>query len=176
MAIKEIITVPDPLLKTVSKEVDNIDEEILSILDDMLETMYAAPGIGLAAIQIGIPKRMLVIDISLFYNSTIYTVLSYANIAFYDMLPTYLKHDLNRPRNICRKLVSNEFYELSDNSTLYKLKSFKTATKIIKDSTHPLHTEYEYLPSGRRLRVPRARTNRFKYSFVPRSIHLINNM
>ena len=64
MAIKEIITVPDPLLKTVSKEVDNIDEEILSILDDMLETMYAAPGIGLAAIQIGIPKRMLVIDIS----------------------------------------------------------------------------------------------------------------
>ena len=114
--------------------------------------------------------------ISLFYNSTIYTVLSYANIAFYDMLPTYLKHDLNRPRNICRKLVNNEFYELSDNSTLYKLKSFKTATKIIKDSTHPLHTEYEYLPSGRRLRVPRARTNRFKYSFVPRSIHLINNM
>ena len=54
MAIKEIKTVPDPLLKTVSKEVDNIDEEILSILDDMLETMYAAPGIGLAAIQIGI--------------------------------------------------------------------------------------------------------------------------
>ena len=64
MAIREIITVPDPLLKTVSKEVDNIDDEILNILDDMLETMYAAPGIGLAAIQIGIPKRMLVIDIS----------------------------------------------------------------------------------------------------------------
>ncbi len=63
MAIKEIITVPNPLLKTVSKSVDTIDNEILDILDDMLETMYAAPGIGLAAIQIGIPKRLLVIDI-----------------------------------------------------------------------------------------------------------------
>ena len=63
MAIKEIITVPNPLLKTVSKPVDAIDSKILGILNDMLETMYAAPGIGLAAIQIGIPKRLLVIDI-----------------------------------------------------------------------------------------------------------------
>ena len=64
MAIREIITVPNPLLKTISKSVDKIDDKILGILDDMLETMYAAPGIGLAAIQIGIPRRMLVIDIS----------------------------------------------------------------------------------------------------------------
>lgn len=63
MAIKEIITVPNPLLKTVSKPVDAINSKILGILNDMLETMYAAPGIGLAAIQIGIPKRLLVIDI-----------------------------------------------------------------------------------------------------------------
>ena len=63
MAIKEIITVPNPLLKTVSKPVDAVDSKILGILNDMLETMYAAPGIGLAAIQIGIPKRLLVIDI-----------------------------------------------------------------------------------------------------------------
>ena len=63
MTIKEIITVPNPLLKTVSKPVDAIDSKILGILNDMLETMYAAPGIGLAAIQIGIPKRLLVIDI-----------------------------------------------------------------------------------------------------------------
>ena len=63
MVIKEIITVPNPLLKTVSKPVDAIDSKILGILNDMLETMYAAPGIGLAAIQIGIPKRLLVIDI-----------------------------------------------------------------------------------------------------------------
>ena len=64
MAIKEIITVPNPLLKKVSETVDNINDEVLTILADMLETMYAAPGIGLAAIQIGIPKRMLVVDIS----------------------------------------------------------------------------------------------------------------
>ena len=63
MTIKEIITVPNPLLKTVSKPVDAINSKILGILNDMLETMYAAPGIGLAAIQIGIPKRLLVIDI-----------------------------------------------------------------------------------------------------------------
>ena len=59
MAIKEIITVPNPLLKTVSKPVDAIDSKILGILNDMLETMYAAPGIGLAAIQIGVPKRII---------------------------------------------------------------------------------------------------------------------
>ena len=63
MAIKEIITDPNPLLKTVSKPVDAIDSKILGILNYMLETMYAGPGIGLAAIQIGIPKRLLVIDI-----------------------------------------------------------------------------------------------------------------
>ena len=64
MAIREIITVPNPLLKKISKKVDIVDSEILTLIDDMLETMYAAPGIGLAAIQIGIPKRILVIDIS----------------------------------------------------------------------------------------------------------------
>ena len=64
MAIREIITVPNPLLKKISKKVDIVDSEILALIDDMLETMYAAPGIGLAAIQVGIPKRILVIDIS----------------------------------------------------------------------------------------------------------------
>ena len=64
MAIREIIKVPNPILKKVSKPVGEVNDEIRGILDDMLETMYAAPGIGLAAIQIGIPLRMLVIDIS----------------------------------------------------------------------------------------------------------------
>ena len=64
MAIKEIIKVPSPILKKVSQPVEEVNDEIRSILDDMLETMYDAPGIGLAAIQIGIPLRMLVIDIS----------------------------------------------------------------------------------------------------------------
>ena len=53
MAIREIITVPNPLLKTISEPVTIIDDEILLLIDDMFETMYAAPGIGLAAIQVG---------------------------------------------------------------------------------------------------------------------------
>ena len=64
MAIKEIIKVPNPILKKISEPVKEVNDEIRSILDDMLDTMYDAPGIGLAAIQIGIPLRMLVIDIS----------------------------------------------------------------------------------------------------------------
>ena len=64
MTIREIITVPNPLLKTISEPVTIIDDETLSLIDDMFETMYAAPGIGLAAIQVGVPKRILVIDIS----------------------------------------------------------------------------------------------------------------
>ena len=64
MTIREIITVPNPLLKTISEPVRVIDDEVLSLIEDMIETMYAAPGIGLAAVQIGILKRLIVIDIS----------------------------------------------------------------------------------------------------------------
>jgi len=55
---------PDPLLRQQSKPVETVDSEIQRLADDMLETMYDAPGIGLAAIQIGVPRRMLVIDLS----------------------------------------------------------------------------------------------------------------
>ena len=58
MTIREIITVPNPLLKTISEPVTIIDDETLLLIDDMFETMYAAPGIGLAAIQVGVPKRI----------------------------------------------------------------------------------------------------------------------
>ena len=63
MAIREIIEAPDPLLKTVSKPVESFDEELETLVADMFETMYDAPGIGLAAIQIGVPLRVLVIDL-----------------------------------------------------------------------------------------------------------------
>ncbi len=63
MAIREILEVPDPRLKTVSTRVDTFDAELKTLVDDMFETMYDAPGIGLAAIQIGVPKRVLVIDL-----------------------------------------------------------------------------------------------------------------
>lgn len=64
MSIREIITVPDPRLREVCQRVEQVDDEIRALLDDMLETMYDAPGIGLAAIQIGVAKRCLVMDIS----------------------------------------------------------------------------------------------------------------
>lgn len=64
MTIKPLIILPDPLLRQHSKPVEQVDAEILRLADDMLETMYDAPGIGLAAIQIGVARRMLVIDVS----------------------------------------------------------------------------------------------------------------
>ena len=63
MAVKTIITEPNPLLRQISKPVDKVGHEERVLMDDMLETMYAANGIGLAAIQIGIPKRIIVMDI-----------------------------------------------------------------------------------------------------------------
>ena len=64
MAIKEILTEPNQVLRQVSKPVDQVTKEEQLLMDDMLETMYNANGIGLAAIQIGIPKRIIVMDIS----------------------------------------------------------------------------------------------------------------
>jgi peptide deformylase len=63
MAIRRIIEVPDPLLRQKSTPVENVDDEVRTLIADMFETMYAAPGIGLAAIQVGVPKRVLVIDL-----------------------------------------------------------------------------------------------------------------
>ena len=63
MAILPILEVPDPRLKTISTPVEKFDDDLKKLVDDMFETMYAAPGIGLAAIQVGVPKRLLVIDL-----------------------------------------------------------------------------------------------------------------
>jgi peptide deformylase len=63
MSILQIIETPDPRLKIKSAPVDKVDDSLRRLMDDMLETMYAAPGIGLAAIQVGVPKRLLVIDL-----------------------------------------------------------------------------------------------------------------
>ncbi|PKQ08367.1 MAG: peptide deformylase [Alphaproteobacteria bacterium HGW-Alphaproteobacteria-12] len=64
MTIYDIITAPDPRLKEVSKPVQRVDDALRALMDGMLETMYAAPGIGLAAIQIGIPKQVIVMDLA----------------------------------------------------------------------------------------------------------------
>ena len=64
MAIRKILTEPNKLLRQISKPVEKVGKEEQKLMDDMLETMYEAPGIGLAAIQIGVPKRIIVMDIS----------------------------------------------------------------------------------------------------------------
>lgn len=64
MALLEILTVPNPLLKRKSEKVEKIDDALRKTLDDMLETMYEAPGVGLAAPQVGLLKRMVVVDVS----------------------------------------------------------------------------------------------------------------
>jgi peptide deformylase len=63
MAILPILEVPDPRLKIVSSPIEVFDDALRTLVDDMFETMYDAPGIGLAAIQVGVPKRLLVIDL-----------------------------------------------------------------------------------------------------------------
>ncbi|MFD1612645.1 peptide deformylase [Sphingomonas tabacisoli] len=63
MALLPIIETPDPRLRQISTPVETVDAELNKLIDDMFETMYAAPGIGLAAIQVGVPKRLLVIDL-----------------------------------------------------------------------------------------------------------------
>jgi peptide deformylase len=64
MTIKPLIILPDPVLRQVSMPIEQVDDAVRNLSADMLETMYDAPGIGLAAIQVGIPRRMLVIDLS----------------------------------------------------------------------------------------------------------------
>jgi peptide deformylase len=64
MTIKPLIILPDPLLRQVSAPIERVDAELEQLIDDMLETMYEAPGIGLAAIQVGVPRRLLVIDLA----------------------------------------------------------------------------------------------------------------
>jgi peptide deformylase len=63
MAIRSIFETPDPVLRQISKPVETFDDELKTLVADMFETMYEAPGIGLAAVQVGVPIRLLVIDL-----------------------------------------------------------------------------------------------------------------
>ena len=64
MAILPIITAPDPRLKQIAEPVERVDEKVRRLMDDMLETMYRAPGVGLAAPQVGVLQRVIVVDIT----------------------------------------------------------------------------------------------------------------
>ncbi len=64
MALRPIITLPDPKLRLVSRKIERIDDLLSRLIDDMIETMHEAPGVGLAAIQVGEPIRVLVVDVA----------------------------------------------------------------------------------------------------------------
>jgi len=64
MALKEILTEPNKILRKISLPVDVVNQDLQRLMNDMLETMYAAPGIGLAAIQVGVPQRVIVLDLA----------------------------------------------------------------------------------------------------------------
>jgi peptide deformylase len=108
MAVLEILEFPDPRLRTKAKPVSAVTADILTLLDDMLETMYAAPGIGLAATQVNVHQRLVVIDISengdqpqVFINPEI-TVLD-PELGEYDegclSVPGYYE-TINRPKSV----------------------------------------------------------------------------
>src|SRR5688572_17946987 len=62
MAKRPIITLPDPILRQVSRPLERVDDDVRQLVEDMFETMYAAPGVGLAAVQVGVPLRLIVLD------------------------------------------------------------------------------------------------------------------
>src|SRR5215210_1978307 len=64
MTIRPLVLLPDPRLRLVSAPIASIDDEVRALARDMLDTMYDAPGVGLAAVQIGVPKRMITMDVS----------------------------------------------------------------------------------------------------------------
>ena len=64
MAILSIITLPDPILRQTSAPIERVDDDVRRLVDDMLETMYDAPGVGLAGIQVAVPRRLLVLDVA----------------------------------------------------------------------------------------------------------------
>lgn len=64
MSKLDIVTVPDPILREQSTPIERVDDDLRRLMDDMLETMYEAPGVGLAAVQVGVPKRLIVVDVS----------------------------------------------------------------------------------------------------------------
>ena len=111
----------------------------------------------------------------LFYNATIASILMYAGAAFYGMLTKQTRNILSKPMKVCKRLLLNEYQnQLDSNENLYNQQLKQLANKIVNDELHPLSTNFVKLPSGRRYRVPRIRTNRFKNTFVPKAINSLN--
>lgn len=122
MAKLTILEYPDPRLRTIAEPVDTVDDEIRAIIDDMFETMYAAPGIGLAATQVNIHKRIVTIDLSEEQNEPLvlinpeFEILDEQTDKYQEgclSVPGFYE-DVNRPQKILLKALNyqGEAYEL----------------------------------------------------------------
>ncbi|WP_034988659.1 peptide deformylase [Bartonella senegalensis] len=117
MPIKPLVILPDPILREISKPVEHIDSAVQKLADDMLETMYHAQGIGLAAIQIGIPMRMLVIDVSRDEQKNPLVIINPEILWFSDernickegclSIPEYFA-EVERPKRLCVRYQNRE--------------------------------------------------------------------
>lgn len=108
----------------------------------------------------------------MFYSCFIESVLTFSFIVWFGSLTLKNRNRLVGIVKMCSKIAG---INLMDLSQLYKGRATKKAQSILADPSHPLFSEFRLLPSGRRYILPRCRTNRFKNSFVPAAIGLLNN-
>ena len=111
--------------------------------------------------------------VRMFFDMVIPPVLMYACCAFYGYVTQKLQAAMNKPKRYCERLLRRNV-TLDENDSLYRNRMSAMGTKVIKDSTHPLHNHFILMSTGRRWRTPYSRTNRFKNSFVPSCIRLMN--
>ncbi len=117
----------------------------------------------------GVDQRIMF----LFYQTVLESVIRYGMSAWFGNLTVQLKTKLARLVHTAMKVMGrNEYQPLQ---STYEQSVLQRAQRILTDPTHILHLEYELLPSGRRYRVPHCKLNRFKNSFVPTSIKLLNS-
>ncbi len=128
MAIRPILTAPDPRLKAVSTEVETVDGDIRKLAQDMADSMYAADGIGLAAVQIGVPKRVIVMDLD-------------------------QKDDGQKPRKNWRVFINPRILWASDEMATYE-EGCLSVPEIYDDVDRPARIRAEYLDlDGKRIEI-----------------------
>ena len=108
----------------------------------------------------------------MFYSCFIESVLTFCFVCWHGALSVKQKNRLQAIIKVCSKIAGTQLSNLND---LYKVRSLRKAHSIMADSTHPLYSEFSLMPSGRRYRLPPCRTNRWKKSFMPVAISLVND-
>jgi hypothetical protein len=123
--------------------------------------------------------RKLCVQMSLMcmcYNSLVSSVLLYAASAWFERCCECLRKEVHKVRKKAGRIIGDKSCrDLIDPASAHKDKCISIAKKILRDPTHPLHHHFHLLPHGLRYQVPRCRTERYRTTFVPTSIRLLNN-